>query len=225
MFSRKLVIKALSAILLVFLSLFVFSGCAAREFLATLGFDTHDYDGEKVINEYMPDSEKAAELSEMVKILTVNSPEIPEFNGTSDAAEKCRDSVLNYMYNANYAKYTGNLTLLSEAAEVYPQMRFSVIIPADDFVNTFYKYFGGKEKVANESGRMFEYLPGVDSYITAAQPQKNCMEVTVVSLEETENTFRLTFESSADGEKEGTYFALIIKRADESCYFKQLKKL
>lgn len=218
---KKLVLLLLSAVLTVS----CLSGCAAREFLATLGFDTHDYEGEEVIKNHETDSEIAAELAEKVKILTVNSADIPEFKGTSQAADCCRDSLLNYMYNANYAKYTGNITLLDEAAKVYPQMKFSVIIPADDFANTFYKYFGGKERVENKSGKMFEYLSGVDSYITAAQPQKNCVEVSVVSLGETKNTYRLTFDTFADGKKEGSYFALIIKRADESYYFKQVKKL
>lgn len=224
MLARKFIriLSLISAAAAIFLCL---SGCAAREFLATLGFDTHDYEGEKVTKAYDSDSELAAELAEAVKILTVNSADIPEFKGTSEAAALCRDSVLNYMYNSRYAKYTGNITLLDEAAKVYPQMKFSVIIPADDFSNTFYKYFGGKEKVENKSGKMFEYLSGVDSYITAAQPQKNCMEPAVISLEETENTYRLTFDTYADGKKEGSYFALIIKRADESYYFREVKKL
>ncbi len=201
------------------------SSCAAGEFFATLGFDTHDYEGEKVITEYSADSEKALELAEAVRILTINSADVPEFDGTKDAAKKCRDSVLNYMYNSNYAKYAGNIELLDEASEVYPQIRLSVIIPADDFVNTFYKYFGGKEKVSNENGDMFEYVPGLDSYITAAQPQRNETEVNVVSLSETASTYRFTFSTSLDGEDGGSYFALIIKRADGSFYFKELKKI
>lgn len=225
MFTRKSLRKAILLLLSLFMLASCISGCAAREFLATLGFDTHDYDGEKVTKTYEKDSEIAKELAESVKILTVNSANVPEFKGTSEASDCCRDSLLNYMYNTYYAKYTGNITLLDEAAKVYPQMKFSVIIPADDFSNTFYKYFGGKERVENKSGKMFEYLSGVDSYITAAQPQKNCMEVSVVSLEETENTYRLTFDTYADEKKEGSYFALIIKRADESYYFKAVKKL
>lgn len=225
MLSRRNILRCAGAAFLTLLTLWGLCGCAAAEFLATLGFDTHDYGAEKVINEYSEDSEKAAELCESVKILTVDSPELPQFDGTSQAAKYCRDSVLNYMYNTGYAKYTGNLELLSEASEVYPQMKFSVIIPADDFVNTFYKYFGGKEKVTNKSGKMFEYLPAVDSYITAAQPQKNETEVTFISLEETENTFRFTFECAYPGESGEKYFALLIKRGDDSCYFKELKKL
>lgn len=215
--------KSIVFITLLLVCTLFLSSCSVGEFLATLGFDTHDYDGEKIISEYEPDSEKASELTEMVKILTVNSPVIPSFDGTADAAEKCRQSVLNYMYNTNFAKYTGNPELLDEAAEIYPQMRFSVVIPGNDFVNVFYKYFGGKEKIANMSCEMFEYLPKIDAYITAAQPLNNDVSVNVISLSETENTFRMKFSTSFDTENGGTYFALIIKRADGSCYFRRLE--
>lgn len=222
MFQRKHIRIAeavLCAVLLISLS-----GCAAGEFFATLGFDTHDYDGEKVINEYENDSAKAEELSEMLKILTVNSPELREFDGTSEAEEKCRDSVLNFMYNANYAKYAGNIELMNEVAEIYPQMRFSVIIPSEDFENTFYKYFGGKEKVDNKSGEMFKYLPQAEVYTTAAQPQKNEVETEIISLTETANTYRLTFRTSLEGDG-GEYFALIVKRSDGSSYFRRIEKV
>lgn len=200
------------------------SGCAAREFFATLGFDTHDYEGEAVIETYDGDSEKAAQLGEMVKTLTMGQIEIPTFNGTKDAINHCRDSLLNYMLNHGFSKYTGNMELLEEAAEAYPKMRFSVIIPAKDFSDEAYKYFGGKEKVENISGDMFEYLDKIECYVTASQPQKNDIEVNVISLEETERTYRMKFNCSLSDEVGKTYSALIIKRADESCYFKYVKE-
>lgn len=200
-------------------------GCAAREFFATLGFDTHDYEGEEVTESYGSDSEKAAELGEMVRTLTMGSADIPEFNGTKEAMYYCRDSLLNYMLSNGYSKYTGNLDMLEKAAKEYPQMRFSVVIPAEDFANEAYKYFGGKERVSMESGDMFEYLDKIECYITAAQPQKNDVTVNVKSLDETEKTYRMRFTCTAEDRESGEYFALIIKRADDSCYFKYVKKL
>ena len=200
------------------------NSCAAREFFATLGFDTHDYDGETVTQTYESDSEKAAELGETVKTLTMGSVNVPEFDGTNDAIDHCRDSLLNYMLNSGFVKYTGNIELLEEAAEAYPKMRFSVIIPAKDFSDEAYKYFGGKEKVANVSGEMFEYLDKIECYVTAAQPQKNDIVVNVISLEETENTYRMRFNCTLGDETGDTYFALMIKRADDSYYFKYVKK-
>ena len=205
-------IKCFGAALLILAASLCFAGCAAREFFATLGFDTHDYDAEEIISEYESDGEKAEEICEMVKTLTINSVEIPEFRGTKDAISHCRDSLLCYMMNTE------------TAAKAYPHMRFSVIIPAEDFSNAAYKYFGGKEKVSNKSGNMFEYLDRIECYITAAPSQENSLTVNCISLYETENTYRFTFNCTVGEETGDDYFALIIKRDDESCYFKYVEK-
>ena len=217
--------KKLIALFLVSVMLFSLTGCGVGEFFAMLGFDTHDYVGESVIGNHESDSEVATELTEMVKILTLNTIDIPEFKGTTQAIECCRDSVLNSMYSNNFAKYAGNPHLIGEAEDIYPNMNFSVIIPADDFENTAYKYFGGKEKITNESGEMFDYVEDMDAYITAATPIDCKMTVNVISIEETENTFRFKFQCSVDDELSDTYFALIIKRGDDSLYFKYVKKI
>ena len=217
--------KRLCALFLLCTVLLSLTGCGIGEFFATLGFDTHDYEGEAVIEVHKTDSEIALELCDMVSILTVNSADIPEFKGTTEGIECCRDAVLNSMYSRNFAKYAGNSELFKEAMEMYPQMDFSVLIPADDFENVAYKYFGGKEKITNESGEIYEYIEDIDAYITVAKPVGSAMEVTVLSIEETEKTFRMEFETSLEGEKAGKYFALFIKRDDDSLYFKYVKKL
>ena len=110
------------------------SSCSVKnEFLATLGFDTHDYEGEAVIQTYDGESEKAEEMREMIRTLSVNSPYIPTFDGSKDAVSKCRDSLLNYMLNTQYTKYTGNLDLLDKAIEEYPYLKVATVIPAEDF--------------------------------------------------------------------------------------------
>ncbi len=216
--------KVILGFIIILLSVSLSSCGMVNEFLATLGFDTHDYDAEKIIESYESDSEKALELSEMVKTLTLNSPEIPTFSGTKEAISLCRDSLLNYMLDNNYTKYTGNLDLLDRASTEYPYLRVATIIPADDFENEAYRYFGGKQKVTNENGKLFTYLDKVDAYTTVTEPVENSIEVEVISLEETSRTFRLHFKCSLDEEESEEYFALIIKRADDSCYFKYVEK-
>lgn len=217
--------KRLCALFLLCTVLLSLTGCGIGEFFATLGFDTHDYEGEPVIEVHKTDSEIALELCDMVSILTVNSADIPEFKGTTEGIDCCRDAILNSMYSRNFAKYAGNSELFKEAMEMYPQMDFSVLIPAGDFENIAYKYFGGKEKITNESGAIYEYIEDIDAYITVAKPVGSEMEVTVISVEETEKTFRMEFETSLEGEKAGKYFALFIKRDDESLYFRYVKKI
>ncbi len=216
--------KRLCALILLGTMLLSLTGCGLGEFFATLGFDTHDYEGEEVIEVHKTDSEIALELADMVSILTVNSPDIPEFEGTTEGIECCRDAVLNSMYSRNFAKYAGNSQLFKEAMEMYPQMDFSVLIPADDFENIAYKYFGGKEKITNKSGKIYEYIEDIDAYITVAKPVGTEIEVTVLSVEETEKTYRMEFETSIEGEDSGKYFALFIKRDDDSIYFRYVKK-
>jgi len=217
--------KKLIAIILIICTMTSLSGCGFAEFLATLGFDTHDYDSEKVIKEFRVDSDIALEMSEMIKILTIDSVNMPEFEGTDEAIELCRDAILNSMYSNNFAKYAGNESLFRTATEMYPHVEFSVLIPADDFENVAYKYFGSKEKITNKSGAVYDYLEGVDAYITVAKPFGTEIEVNVFSLVETENTYRLEFEASLDGEKSPRYLAQLIKRSDDSFYFRYIKKI
>lgn len=199
-------------------------GCGARDFLSTLGFDTHDYEGEEILETYDGDSEKARELTNMLEVLTVNSPSIASFDGANEAMENCRDAVLNYMLNHEYAKYTGNIALMDQVKETYPQMQISAIIPADDFENFVYTYFGGKQKIKNITSTLFVYLDKVNAYITVAQPQENNIEYNIQKIEETQNTYRIYFTCSLHDEISPLYKTLIIKRDDGNCYFRYLKE-
>lgn len=216
--------KKLLAIVLLITMTFSLCSCGVGEFFAMLGFDTHNYEGERVIKEHSTSSEVGEELSDMVKILTINSTDIPEFKGTKEAVELCRDALLNSMYTRNFGKYAGNPEIIGEAEQLHPDIVFSVLIPASDFENTAYKYFGGKEKITNKSGIMYDYIEDIDAYITAASPVDCTMTVNIHSIEETQNTFRMYFDCSLDSETSDRYFALIIKRSDDSLYFKFVEK-
>lgn len=216
--------RKIVCVLAVILMMAGLTSCGMNEFFATLGFDTHDYEGEKIIAAHSPQSEIGEELADMVKILSINSATIPEFDGTTQAIECCRDAILNRMYSDNFARYAGNPTLIGDAEEIYPELNFSVVIPADDFENIAYKYFGGKEKITNKSGLKYEYVDGINGYITASKPVAWSVDIDVTKVEETENTFRLSFTCSEEGKNTHSYFALIIKRPDDSLYFKFIRK-
>ena len=207
---------------LLFLSLMLFSSCGARDFLSTLGFDTHDYEGEEIMETYGGDSEKADELLEMLKILTIHSPILEPFEGAKEAMEFYRDSVLNYMLNTDYSKYTGNITLLDQVQEEYPQMQIAAIIPAEDFENTVYTYFGGKQKIKNVTSTLFVYLEKVGAYTTVTEPQENIIQYNIQRIEETQNTYRVYFNCSLNDQTSPMYKTLIIKREDGNAYFRYL---
>lgn len=199
------------------------SGCAAENLLSQLGFDMHNYSAEKVIASHAPESEIALQLAVMTHSLTLNSPLLPEFSGAKEAADVCRDAILNAMLEESYARYAGNTELLRTAAEKYPQLQLSVLIPASDFESVVYTTFGGSEKISHKSGAVFQYLDKINAYTTAANPQ-SCTVVTEVLLcEETERTYRLTFQNTLGDVVSPSYFALIIKRQDDTLYIRELK--
>ena len=203
----------------------VLTSCNAAEgVMSRLGFDTHNYRGEKTLATHMPDSEVARELAAMMNALSVHSPYLTPFSGAKEAAQVCRDAVLNRMLSENYARYAGNTLLLAKAAQAYPQMQISVLIPADDFESIVYASFGGSEKITNKDGDMFRYLDKIDAYTTAASPQRGEVVTTVTFCEETERTYRLRFRNSLGDVISPEYFALIIRREDGSLYIRSLEE-
>lgn len=187
-----------------------------------LGFDTHDYLGEEVTETHAPESDISLELAEMTRMLSISSPLLPVFSGAKEAVSSSRDAILNYMLNENYAKYTGNVSLLTSAAEKYPQYNINTLIPAGDFENIVYKAFGGNEKITHKDGKIFKYLDKADAYTSLGQPVKNEIEITVISCAETERTYRLTVKNKLDGIESPEYIILIIKRADGIKYIKSV---
>ena len=210
-------------LLLLCLSMLSLTACG-EGLMNRLGFDTHDYHGEKVIAVHAPDSETARSLAEMTRTLSVSSPILTPFTGAKEAADACRDAVLNRMLQERYARYAGNSDLLSEAAQAYPGMQLHVLIPADDFASVIYATFGGSEKIVNEDGGRFRYLDRIQAYTTAAPTAESEVEITVLLCEETERTYRLTFVNRLGEITSPEYFTLIIKREDGSLYFSELRE-
>lgn len=220
---KKYIICVTIIIILVFVTTSCADNAAFEKFMNFLGFDTHDYLGEEVIALHEPDSEISVELAEMTRMLSISSPNIPVFSGTKEAASNSRDAILNYMLNTNYAKYTGNTSLLTAASEKYPQYHISTLIPAKDFENTVYKTFGGKEKITHKDGDIFKYLDKVEAYTSIGQPMQNEMEIIVIKCEESENTYRVTIKNKLDGKESPEYYILIIKRSDGTKYIKSIE--
>ena len=220
---RSVFRRALSFFILIFSALSLVSCAAAEGMMSRLGFDTHNYRGEKTLTTHAPGSDIALELASMMRTLSVHSPYLSSFSGVKEASQVCRDAVLNRMLADNYARYAGNTELLAKAAQTYPQMQISVLIPADDFESVVYATFGGSEKITNKSGTMFRYLDKIDAYTTAASPQQSSVVTNVTSCEETERTYRIHFRNTLGDVVSPEYFALIIKRDDGSMYIRSLE--
>ena len=187
-------------------------------------FGQNKYDNEAVVRILPTDGEEAETLSEMVRMLSVNSPIIPEFDGIGEAMKSCRDSVLNYMLLKNYGKYTGNIEKLDAAVAEYPQMQITNLIPAREFEETVYAAFGGNWKISNESGRLFIYLDKVSSYTSVTVLNSDPISIEVIELAETENTYRMRVKNTVGDIVSPEYSIVFIKRDDGTAYFKSVKK-
>ena len=208
----------------VILCALVLSSCSLRDaLLSAMGFDTYDYEGEDVLSVVSPESAEARNLCEMVRILSVNNPMLPEFESAGEAVDECRDAILNYLLCTGFSMYMGNTELIEEAEEKYPELRLITVIPAEDFENFVYTYFGGNAKVTNKSSELFTYLDKAEAYTAVTEPIESEISVNVVLCEKTEKTYRLKFRCSHGEAVSPVYRALIVRRPDGSAYFKSLK--
>ncbi|MBR5446430.1 MAG: hypothetical protein IKV57_09905 [Clostridia bacterium] len=187
-----------------------------------LGFDTYDYMSETVHTTHAPDSDTAVELSKMIRILT---PTLTEFDSMREAISAYRDTVLTYMLESEYARYSGNVALIEEAVKAYPEYQVTQIIPASDFESTMYRYFGGTVKISHKDGYRFRYLKKVEAYISPTVPAQNTDKVDILTVAETDKTYQVTFTVTEGDIVSPEYFVLIIKREDGTLYFKELKKV
>lgn len=215
--------RGVLAIMIVGLAL-ITTACAFFDDAAGLfGFDHYDYMGENIIGSVETDSEVAEKIKDMIFCLSVDSIILPEFDDMKTALDACRDSVLNYMLNKNYARYAGNSDLIKDACELYPEYTITQLIPAADFEATAYEYFGGSVKISHGDGEIFKYLSKAACYIPAVAPISDCYDVEIEAIDETESAYRVTFNCSV-GDASARYFASVIKREDNTLYFKSLHK-
>lgn len=205
------------------LCLAMMTSCSTvTELVDKLGFDTYDYMSEEVHTTYDTDSDVATTLAGMIQILV---PTLSPFDNMNEAISAYRDTVLTYMLESEYARYSGNMTLIAKATEAYPEYQISEIIPAADFEATMYRYFGGSVKISHKDGSRFRYLSKVQAYIALSSPISDDSQVRITSIGETDKTWRVTFTVVQGQVESDPYFVLIIKRDDGTLYFKSLQKL
>ena len=123
----------------------------------------------------------------------------------------------------NYRKYAGHSDRLGNIETPGVGGEVTVAVPAAEFESLMYKHFGGKVKLTHKSTKLFNYLKDEKVYVPVTAPVEGGYDVNLIAVEETENTYRVSFECTA-GEYRAEYFALLVKRDDGSCYFSLLMK-
>lgn len=214
-----------AALFVAALLIFSLTSCGLSDsFLASLGFDLHDYAGETVITQLDAGSEAASKLIGMIGMLTSETPNLTKFTSPREAVSLYRDSILTSMLSANFARYSCDDDRMHRAVEAYPRMEITVLIPAEEFENTVYTNFGGSDKIAHADGLLFTYLDKVSAYTCVTAPTPAKAEIEVVSLGETENTYKLKFRVHSGEQISPVYSALAIKREDGTVYIKTIEE-
>ncbi len=212
-------------LLLLFTTLLLVSCVAGSNVLwvrGILGLDIGDYAAERVERTHTTDGTVAQMLTETVEILLDHRTHLTPFAGTDEAVSIYRDRILNAMLRSGYSLYVGNRAYISAAEAAYPHAVYSTLIPKKDFENTVYRYFGGTS-VDHGDGDVFAYLKNAAFYTSPVSARDCTVSVNVRSIEETANTYRMSFTLSDGEETSSLYQALFVKRDDGTVYWKALE--
>ena len=186
-----------------------------------LGTDTAIYRAEPTVATLDCDSKTAEELCDMLKWFLSNSIHLKEFKNGRQGLNLYRDEILNNLMRQNYSAYVGNHTMSAAVSHFYPHITASILIPQTDF-EAAVSHCLGLSSVSNSNGTNFSYLSRAACYIPPLQARSLTVRTTVLSLEETENTYRLSFSLKDTEGQSASYCAMFVKRADASPYLKSL---
>lgn len=214
-----------SLFLLLFLTSALLVSCTAGTnsvwFRSVLGTDVAAYRAEPVINTLDPESDEALALSDTLENFLSGTVYLKEFRNGNQAARIYRDELLNSLMRRNYPSYVGNPALNAAVNTAYPHITTSVLIPQGDF-EAVVSHCLGLSSVSNGNGKSFSYLPRAACYIPPQQARALTVRLSISSLEESENTYRLSFRlEDAEGQS-ACYCAMFVKRDGGSPYLKSL---
>lgn len=211
-------IKKLTAVVSALLMALLVS-CSFGEIMPSGGTD---YSNESVIGSAAENASVVSELSEIIYALTIDSIRLPEFSDTASAISKCGDSLLNHLLTTNYSRFSGNTSILREAAEKYPNLGITAAIGASDYEGALYKYFNHGGNIRHSDTLRFRYLSKIEAYIPAVQSIANSFSLDIVSIDETPNTYRMTFYCMGGDEVSPEYYAIFVKRDKGGCYIQSI---
>ncbi len=207
-------------ILFVLIFVLTLTSCSVGEIIPT--GSNNEYLNESVIGSASENTEVISELSDIIGALTVDSVRLPEFSDTASALSKCGDSLLNHLLTTNYSRFSGN-TAVKEAAEKYPNLGINAAIGASEYEGALYKYFNHGGNIRHSDTARFRYMPKIEAYIPAVQSVANSFSLDIVSIDETPNTYRMTFYCKRGEEVSPEYNAIFVKRDKGGCYIAALR--
>lgn len=207
-------------ILPVLIFVLLLSSCSVGEMIPT-GMN-NEYLNESVIGSASENTAVISELSNIIGALTLDSVRLPEFSDISTAISKCSDSLLNHLLTTNYSRFSGN-TAVKEAAEKYPELGINAAIGASEYEGALYKYFNHGGNIRHSDTARFRYMTKIEAYVPAVQSVANSFSLEIVSIDETPNTYRMTFYCIRGNEVSPEYNAVFVKREKGGCYIASVR--
>ncbi len=184
-----------------------------------------DYETEAVLSVLPADSEGGQACLKILEMIASDSLVFAEFGDPRSAADGCRDRILTHLMNTGYSKYTGNTEKISVAEKMYPKLRISMVIPATDFEYAVYTNFGGSKSVYHRDGSSFIYLAKIGGYTSSGQVPAGADEVVLLSVRETEHTYRTDFYAVKGIRNSPLYTGVFVKREDGSVYLATVRRI
>ncbi|MBR4296500.1 MAG: hypothetical protein IKT56_06680 [Clostridia bacterium] len=209
----------------ILLLLFVLSYTSCSPIKKLIGENEEDYSEEWVIGSKLEDEAVISELSNLIGALTINSIKLTEFSDTKTALSLFEDSLLNHLLTTGYSRFSGNTETLQKAAKEYPNLNITAAISTSDYEGALYKYFNHGGNIRHEGTSRFKYLSKIKAYTPAVQAQANNFELDIVSIDETQSTYRMTFYCTDGKETSPEYLAIFVKREKNGCYIKSLEQI
>ena len=212
-------------VLILLIAVFLVSCMAGGNVLwvkGIFGWDSEDLDREATVSKLDPTGELSNRLCASVLSVTENRTSLDEFSTSHEAAALYREEVLGTMLLENYSAYTGNSALLREAEREYPRMNLVTLIPEDALEERLTQLFGGSG-IGHKSTGVFTYLDRVGMYTTAVGAREEKARISVLSLEETEHSYRMRFVLSLGRETSDAYTAIFEKREGGAFVWKMLR--
>lgn len=205
------------------LSILMLCTCALASCGKKSGGGGDKYENETVIGSASEKPEVISALSEIITALTVDSIDMPCFSDMETAVSLCRDAVLNYLLTTKYSRFSGNTSVLQEAAKQYPNMNITSAIGGSDLEGELYDLFNRGGNIRQGDTERFKYLSKIEAYVPAVAPQACTYSLDIISVDETENTYRMTFYCMRGDEVSPEYLAVFVKRSSGDCYIKSLE--
>ncbi len=207
LYKTKAVVFAISLIL-------IFSSCADG-ISGLFGVDNADYSNESAIKTHETESEISQQLESVCSVLTFGTGDIVCFSSFKDVWQQYSDTVLCYLAGTYFEKYSADDEMFTLLAENYPELSVNTLIPASDFENTVYRLFGGSTHMKHKSTSRFSYLDKISAYISTGKTAAEYTDVRILSLVETQNTYRAVVRFSQNGFAFPSDYSIIFrKRAD-----------